>query len=402
MLGQSHENASSTPDLPVRQLDPDRVRNMVLLRVATASQRLTRDDVARDLLPFVSHVHSARSWKGELELHLAALADAGLVVVQTVEVAISDAGAKRAALVLGLSNLPRNWAEAQGKVLVAKALGLEGLSSRRARMLVKPDGLRAAIVERAFGLKLRGAPTPARLRVALARVVLRRAFSDSLPANVTGKSGLSAKTGRSLAGRLATPPREFPTDSRLIAALAMEHAEARKADLASLQTALLRRYLTKGSGNLEVVATGAVRGRRKSASVSRSRRKSAPRMTTPAPVSPNASLVKPTELSPAVPFERPDFAGFVASVKAVGQTVAEGWAGNRKAFISDIWQVLQETRPGWEISEVEFKGMLAEAHSRSALALVNVDLKDERLLQKMQASALVYKNMIFHYVRLDD
>ena len=99
---------------------------------------------------------------------------------------------------------------------------------------------------------------------------------------------------------------------------------------------------------------------------------------------------------------RPDVAGFAAEVRRHAERVAEGWSGNRKAYVSRVWQSLSGARPEWAISEIEFKCMLAEAHRTGAIVLSNADLKDGRNIKEIQDSALSYKNSIFHFVRVDD
>lgn len=402
MLGHTLDVPITPPEPRSVALDGDRVRDVVLVRVATAGRTMTRDELQRELHPLVSHALQMPDWIPHLDRDLAALADAGLVNVQTVGVSITDAGSKRAALVLGAPTLPKTWAEVRGGKLVARALGLDGLPPRRLKMLMKADGLKAAIVQRAFGLKVRGVPTAARLRVELARVALRRAFADGLPADATGKSGLSAKAGRALAGRLANPPREFPTDGRLVTALALEHARARKADLDNLQTALLRRYLTKGGaagGDVDVVTKPVGRAKARASAKAKRERHKARAKAAPAQGSFDLSGVAGAV---DLPQERPDFPGFVAIVRALAERVADGWTGNRKAYISHIWRTLAHQRAGWNLSEIEFKSMLAEAHRRSALVLAHADLKDGASLADVEASAVVYKNTIFHFVRVED
>ena len=156
----------------------------------------------------------------------------------------SEAGIARAAIFLGLKGaLPRSWDEVHEVRLVAKALGLEREPAKRLAALATPDGLRAAIVQKAFGLKIRGVATPSRLRAGLAAVALERAFGNQIKAGLAGKLGLSAKAGRLLAAQLAKKPRDFGTDARLIAALAAEHVGVAQADLPALRLAVLRRYL---------------------------------------------------------------------------------------------------------------------------------------------------------------
>jgi hypothetical protein len=99
---------------------------------------------------------------------------------------------------------------------------------------------------------------------------------------------------------------------------------------------------------------------------------------------------------------RPDFVGFVAATLAAAQGVAEGWPGNRKAFVSKVWGAVQAQHPEWLVSEIEFKAMLIEAHRVGRIVLANADLKDQRSMADVQASAIAYKNAIFHFVRVDD
>ena len=384
------------------QIDAGRVRDIVLVRISMAGKVMARADLAQDLWPFVSHLLSLSDWQAILDRDLGALADAGLCDAKPVAVSVTAAGSKRAALVLGVNALPRTWAEAKGTRLVAKALGLEALPARRLKALLKAEGLKMAIVQHAFKLKLRGVPTPARLRSQLAKLALSRAFGNGLPAGVDGRSGLSAKAGRGLAGRLAMPPREFATDGRLVAALAMEQAGAQKPGFEQLQTALLRRYVTRGPIAPVAAPKKAVRraGDRRNGRVTADVKPTA----TPA-VAPTLRLVEPAapvaHVAPIAP-KRPDFAGFVASVRGVAHGLAEGWPGNRKAFVSKVWGGVQMQHPEWHLSEIEFKAMLAEAHRAGQLVLANADLKDKRSIADVQASAIAYKNAIFHYVRVDD
>ncbi len=376
-------------------LDGGRVRDIVLVRLATAGKAVARADLARELWPIVSHLQPMTEWQAALDRDLGALADAGLCDAKPVAVQVTDAGSKRAALVLGVNTLPRTWTEAKGARLVAKALGAEGLPPRRLKALLKADGLRLEIVQAAFKLKGRGVPTPARIRSQLAKLAVTRAFGDSLPTGMDGRSGLSAKAGRALAGRLATPPREFPTDGRLVAALAMEHAGATKSGFESLQTALLRQYVTRGA--VKSVEPSPRASRRAEKVAARPAGKARPA----ASAAPTLTLVKTTP-QPVVAPARPDFAGFVAATLAAAHGVAEGWPGNRKAFVSKVWDAVQAQHPEWLVSEIEFKAMLIEAHRVGRIVLANADLKDQRSMADVQASAIAYKNAIFHFVRVDD
>ena len=63
---------------------------------------------------------------------------------------------------------------------------------------------------------------------------------------------------------------------------------------------------------------------------------------------------------------------------------------------------MQARHADWQVSAIEFKAMLAEAHRAGEIVLANADLKDSRAIADIQASAIAYKNAIFHYVRADD
>jgi hypothetical protein len=247
------------------------------------------------------------------------------------------------------------------------------------KALASPDGLRIAILQRGYNLKIKGVVTPSRLRSALAAVALERAFGNQINAAVAGKLGLSAKAGRLLAAQLTKKPRDFGTDARLVAALAAEHVGAAQSDIASLRLAVLRGYLES------VEKPAAARAR-------------------PAAKAPAARprLVEPAAPAPApVVAGRPDLAGFASEVRGQAASHAQGWVGNRKAYISHVWRLVRDRRPEWGLSEIEFKCMLTEAHRAGQLLLANADLKDNSNLKDVQESAVVYKNAVFHFVRVD-
>lgn len=393
-VAQPSSYAASDGAPPKPQPDAGRIRDIVLARVATAGRVLTRADLARELWPIVSHLMPLADWSAMLDRDLGALADAGLCDAKPVSVSVTEAGRKRAALILGVDALPKTWTEARATRIIAKALGMDGQPARRLKILLKADGLRAAIVQHAFKLKVRGVPTPARLRSQLAKLALSRAFGNSLPAGLDGRSGLSAKAGRNLAGRLAHPPRDFATDSRLITALATEQAGAQKADFESLQVALMRRYVTRGTMVPATAPAKVARTRAKIAAVAPAK---------PVATSSKVASTEPVTAAPAPAAKttRPDFKTFVDQVRILSAAVADGWPGNRKAFVSKVWAQIRARHPGWQVSEVEFKAMLAEAHRAGEIVLANADLKDSRFIADIQASAIAYKNTIFHYVRVD-
>jgi hypothetical protein len=89
-------------------------------------------------------------------------------------------------------------------------------------------------------------------------------------------------------------------------------------------------------------------------------------------------------------------------VKEAAAKRAEGWPGSRKAYISHVWDTIRSSHPSWQLSEIEFKCMLAEAHRAGALVLANADLKDKRSMQELESSAVPYKNTVWHFVRVEE
>jgi hypothetical protein len=364
-------------------LDTGHVRDIVLARIACAHAAIGRGEIASDLAPIVAHRVSAGRWRSMLEGEIGSLMAGGLVTSDGSRVRATDAGAAKAGAFLGVKGqLPRDWAAICDTRLIVRTLGLQREPVKRQHALATPEGLRMAIVQRAYNLKIKGVPTPSRLRAALANVALQRAFGNKINAGLAGKTALPAKAGRLLAAQLARKPRNFGTDARLIAALAAEHVDAANSDLASLRLAVLRRY---------VEATEKAPAAGKSRLAPRP-----PRLVHAEPTEP----ARPQAL-PQVPAGRPDLAGFVREVRRHAADRAQGWAGDRKAYISQVWRAIIEQRPDWGLSEIEFKCMLAEAHRAGQLALANADLKDATSLKELQDSAVLYKNAVFHFVRVE-
>jgi len=226
--------------------------------------------------------------------------------------------------------------------------------------------------------------SPTDLRAELAVIALERAFGNKIKTGLAKKgSGLPGKTARLLAGQLFKKPREIASDGKLIIALAADVLSATDESLEGLRLALLRRLTREPD-----------QGR---ATVDLSR----PRQTAPRA----ANDVSPLEAPPpAVPRQivRPDMREFASAVVDAARPIAEGWPGNKKAFISRVWRAIREARSEWDLSEIAFKGMLAEAHRAGEVMLTTADLKDRCDLKELEDSKILYKNTIWHFVRVED
>jgi hypothetical protein len=381
-------------------LDQTRLDTLILARILAEPRGIERADISRDLAGLVAPWLDAETWRARLDRTLMSIADAGLITYRNSLAAMTDAGRVRSSLLIDAKgSVPKTWTIMRNQRIMALALGRSDLSAQRQALLAKPDGLRATIVETAFALKLKGAPTPTRLRMALAATALARAFGGKAPPKSDARQGLSPRAGRELAGQLFSTPRDPKTDKRLVADLAADVFGLATADQSALQQRLLHRYLA-GLTRLAPPAQNpdaqrAAKPRRKSTRGERMPRASASAQATADQMQPEAAK------SAALPIERPDIEKFVVGVTQAAKTVAEGWAGNRKAFISRVADAVRIAHPRWGLADVEFKAMLAEAHRLGRIVLATVDLRTSENLTDVQASQLTFKNTHFHLIRVE-
>jgi hypothetical protein len=180
---------------------------------------------------------------------------------------------------------------------------------------------------------------------------------------------------------LLQKPRELPTDTRLIAALCADQAGLPRFDADALRLAVLRRLASAAALiDHQPVAKPTLRAVRES--------------ETPPP----KALTPQAEEAP----QRPGLALFSAGVLSAARTRAEGWPGARKAFISRVWDAIRTSHPEWGLSEIDFKDMLAGAHRAGQLVLAGADLKNKQNIKELEDSAILYKNTVWHYVRVED
>jgi len=390
---------------------PPSLVDLILVRVA-ARGGATRVETIRDLGQLVAHRLSPGEWRQFAENSLAGLLDYGLAEERRGRYAATTRGEEHAGAFLALrQSAPLGpWAEVRDAQLIARALGLEGETTQKLRALSTPEGLRALIVQKAFGLPRRVKTTPARLRAELAVVALERAFGNKIKTGLGSGNGLSAKAGRLLAGQLSRRPRDFGTDSRLVAGLAAEAADAVQPTLDVLRASILKRFVSElvDSANQTVAAEAGRSGPPRSHPVKamtpvRGHRDEETSSQTELAAASEPVAANDTAPGPAtIPFSRPDLDEFAAEVARCADRVAEGWPGSRKAFISQVWPAIRDGRSEWGLSEIEFKCMLVEAHRAGRLALASVDLKNKNNLKDVQDSAISYMNTVWHFVRVED
>ncbi len=356
--------------------------DFILARVAAAGGA-TRAEIGRDLNGAIQHKFSPAEARAAIAAACATLTAAGFATETRGRLTATGEGLTRAAQFLEAGGIAAfEWETVRDVLLVAKALGLGKEASARKKALARPEGLRTSILQVTYGLKGKKNIPDAKLRAQLALVALERAFGNKIKAGFAKGSGLPSKAARTLAGQLANSPREFATDAKLIAQLAADAAGAPQTEPEALRLALLRRLVTS---HVEAFVAA----------------KPAPRaVATPAAlVTTAANDAVPASKGPT---PRPGLDDFAGAVRRAAALRAQGWAGNRRAFISHVWDAIRSENEIWGLSEIEFKCMLTEAHRRGAVQLANADLRNKDLRQEIERSATPDRNTVWHYVRIED
>ncbi|MFN0217254.1 MAG: hypothetical protein ACKVP4_00415 [Hyphomicrobium sp.] len=362
------------------------VADLVLLRVAAAPA--TRADLQRDLLaltaPGKASGPAGVAFRRAAETAIGAHITQGLMAESKGRLQAFEAGRAAAARLLPGASAARGGWDDMRRALVVRALGLTRASPQILKATERLEGLAALVLQAHFELTADRAMSPNDLRAALAVVALERAFGDKIKTGLGKGSGLPGKAGRLLAGQLFAKPRAFSSDGKLIVALAAEVAGSAEATIESLTLAVLR--------NLTAASDRAIQ----------SDVALAPKRPTPSPAPANDALPIAAPPLPTRRIEPPEMREFASAVLQAARPAAQGWPGARKAFISLVWQAIRNARPDWGLTEIAFKSMLAEAHRTGEIVLASADLKDRCDLRALEESRIVYKNTVWHFVRVED
>ena len=364
------------------------IADFVLIRIASggasggASSGATRADLQRDLAAFFAPKVPGTAFRRGAELAIGNFTAQGLVSEAKGRLTITSGGLRSAeGLIAPIQVAKTTWDVLRNHALLMRALGLAHSSAALAKAIERTDGLAALVLQRHFGLLLSRAMSHNDLRAELAVIALERAFGNKIKTGLGKGSGLAGSTARLLAGQLFARPREFSTDGKLVRALAAEVAGAANDSDDALRLAVLRRL----TGLAELDSDD-----------------DADEQSPPVSRAPKAAN-DASPLSSAPPkMAAPGMSEFASAVIDAARPISEGWPGNRKAFISRVWQTIRVARRDWELTEIAFKSMLAEAHRSGQLVLATADLKDKSSLRDLEDSKILYKNTVWHFVRVED
>ena len=358
------------------------ISDLVLLHIACGGA--SRAELQRDLAGIVAPRVSGTQFRRAAELAIGQHANRGYLLEAKGRVSLTAAGLRAAEGIVPAGRIAQAaWDDLRSRSLIALVLGVNPESAAIAKALERADSLAALVVQRHFGLATSRVLSINDLRAALAVIALERAFGNKIKTGLAKGSGLPGKTARLLAGQLLRKPREFSSDGKLIQALAAEAAGAQAEGLEPLRLALLRKLTTPADA--EDVAAARE-------SPAASDEPDAPRADNDAAPLP----ANPPSMGP------PDMTEFASAVLDAARPVSQGWPGNRKAFISQVWQAIRIARRDWDLTEIAFKSMLAEAHRMGQLVLATADLKDKSARKELEDSKILYKNTVWHFVRVED
>ncbi len=262
--------------------------------------------------------------------------------------------------------LQRSWSNFGDRYLVARTLGMPpSAGPQRMKRLDTAEGLRLAVVRRAWGLRIPESATLGQVRNALAARALGDAFGKPVERQIGLDHRMSGKAARTIAAQLLEKKRRISTDSQLIIALATQHLGTTSGDAKSLRQALVRKHFGLNKKQSRV----------------------------------DPATLDETE---APSGQAIDTNAFLRAVRSSAKLNANGWSGNRKAYISHVWRTICDSHPDWRLSADMFKSMLMDAHRLGEVVLINADLRDKKNMRDVQDSAIQYKNMEWHYVQIAD
>jgi hypothetical protein len=335
----------------VTALAADRLDTLVIGRLATSARPPGPADLAKALRRFSPRELTDAQWREAI-----AGALAGLQARELVD------GARRArpdelARRIG-GHAVRTWKQLADGVLPGLALGIDAGDAKARARLDGRDAWAAAIAGRALGV-WRAGPPPS-----------PSALCDALVWQELGLAGppkrcppeLRAHFARRRTGGEMAPP------ERLLRMYAARAVDAPRVELQALRDGLVRLWL---AGRELGAGTEAAAG---------------PPAPAPAPAA-----------SPPAPAAEPG-RELIAEVRAVADAAREGVFGDRKVFISAVWDALR-ARPAWASLELdELKARLVAAHRSGELVLGRADLVAAMDPARVAASETRIGDATFHFV----
>lgn len=371
----------------------DRLDTLVIARLATSARPPGLADLAKALRRFSPRDLTDAGWRETIAAALAGLQARELVDAE--RRAQPDELARR----IGRGGARPTWKQLVEGVLPGLALGIDAGDAKTRARLKGRDAWAAAITARALGAWRDGPPpSPSGLCDALVWQEL----------GLAGPPKRCPPEVRAHFGRLRTGGEPGPAE-RLLRLYAARTVDAPRVELVALRDGLVRLWL----------AARELGARAEAAPAAPAARPPAP-ATTPAPV-PTAATPAPAPAAKpahaAAPAAEPAHApaaaaepaappaaapeparSLIADVRAIADAAREGVFGDRKVFISAVWDALR-AMPAWASLELdELKARLVAAHRSRELVLARADLVAAMDPALVAASEAITDGATFHFV----
>jgi hypothetical protein len=357
----------------------DRLDTLVIARLATSARPPGLADLAKALRRFSPRELTDAQWRETI-----AAALAGLQARELVD-ATRRAHPEELARRLGRPAARPTWKQLAEGVLPALALGIDAGDAKSRTRLAGRDAWAAAIAARALGAWPDGPPpSPSGLCDALVWQELGLAGPPKRCPPEVRAHFVHLRTGGE-----AGPP------DRLLRMYAARTVDAPRVELAALRDGLVRLWLTGRELGVKTEPPPAPAATPAFAPAAAP----AP-ATTGGPPTPAAARPAP---APAIAAARPAPAAeparsLIADVRAVVDAAREGVFGDRKVFISAVWDALRAT-PAWAALELdELKARLVAAHRSRELVLARADLVAAMDPALVAASETRTDGATFHFV----
>ena len=251
-------------------------------------------------------------------------------------------------------------------------MGLPALTSETRKRLADADGLRAAILRAEFDLPTEPFSTLTKTRNDLLwQQLFDPAAAQSLSKQLPQFSQRAFNQGtimELLLNNLLQSPKSLRWDKAL-KQLVAKSANARRTDPNELRLAILRQALDDIS--IE-------------------------------PATHTAEMPATLEVSSvAREFSNLELEDFANTVLAAVKNTEEGWFGDSKVFISQVWKTLKSQQPDYPFTLDEFKQKLLAANRKEWISLSRADLGYSLDSEDVAASEIVYLQSQFHFIRID-
>lgn len=373
----------------------DRLETILLARLGIGAKPPGLAALAKVTHRFAPTTLTLPAWRDVVEAALVRMASRGLI--DAARVAKPDALASR----IGSSSA-KKWEQWQRSLLPALALGLRPEDAVARRKLSLVDGWAAAIAARALGVWTSGPPLSA------------KQLGDALIWRDLGLSGAPERCPPALHAHFLRThvAKADGSPSKVLKQLAAQAVRAANADSAALRDALVRQWLT-GAAFVTTAPTDATQVDEHVASppvasppVASPPVASPPVTSPPAASPPMAPVTSPPAPSPQVtrpPIAAPavaplNGASLIPAAREAAQRAVDGVFGDRKVFISAVWDALRAQPAFAQLALDDFKRALVVALREGHLQLARADYVSAMDPRLVAASETRADGATFHFI----